>query len=139
VLSFHVLIAALAGATATVALQWPNHFALPLFFLLLLALASGMLVASFHAFSDIELLRHRILGLRRQVSDLVSRNGSGSVGADNPGTATPHPAAETMGNPSPQSDRAIRVGAKFESNPISGAHGPARKSHKGDEAPSQRV
>ena len=81
VLYFEILIAVLAGATATVALQRPNHFALPLFFLLLLALFSALLVASFHAFSDIEILRRRVFGLRRQVSDLLSLNGSDSAGA----------------------------------------------------------
>jgi uncharacterized integral membrane protein len=84
-LSFQVLISVLAGATATVALQRPNHFALPLFFLLLLALFTGLLVASFHAFSDIEILRRRVFGLRRQVSDLRSLNGSDSAGPGDPG------------------------------------------------------
>ena len=84
-LSFHILIAVLAGATATAALQRPNHFALPVFFLLLLALFSGLLVASFHAFSDIEILRRRVFGLRRHVSDLLSLNGSDSAGPGNPG------------------------------------------------------
>jgi hypothetical protein len=83
VLSFHILIAVLAGATTTVALQRPNYFALPVFFLLLLALFSGLLVASFHAFSDIEILRRRVFGLRRHVSDLLSLNGS--AGPDDPG------------------------------------------------------
>jgi hypothetical protein len=63
----------------------PNHFALPLFFLLLLALFSGLLVASFHAFSDIEILRRRVFGLRRQVSDLLSLNGSESARPGDPG------------------------------------------------------
>ena len=84
VLSFQILIAVLAGATATVAPQRPNHFALPIFFLLLLALFSGLLVASVHAFSDIEILRRRVFGLRRQVSDLLSLNGSDSAGPGDP-------------------------------------------------------
>jgi hypothetical protein len=109
VLSFHILIAVLAGATATVARQRPNPFARPLFFLLRLALFSGMLVASFHAFSDIELLRRRIRGLRCQVSALVSLNGSGSVEGANSGTALPHLAAETTGNLSSEGDRAPRA------------------------------
>ena len=79
-LSLHFLIAVLAGATATVTLQRPNHFALPVFFLLLLALFSGLLVASFHAFSDIDILRRRVFGLRRHVSDLLSLNGSAGPG-----------------------------------------------------------
>ena len=79
-LSFHILVAMVAGATITAALQRPNHLALPLFFLLLLALLSGMVVASASAFSDVELLRHKILGLRRQVSDLTFLNGSAGSG-----------------------------------------------------------
>ena len=59
-LSFQILIAVLGGA-------------------------SGLLVASFHAFSDIEILRRRVFGLRRQVSDLLSLNGSDSAGPGNLG------------------------------------------------------
>ena len=84
-LTFQILISVLAGATATVAVQSPNHFAVPVFFLLLLALFSGLLVASLHAFSDIEILRRRVSGLRRQVSDLLSPNGSDSAGSGDPG------------------------------------------------------
>jgi uncharacterized integral membrane protein len=80
-LSFHILVAMIAGATVTAALQRPNHLALPLFFLLLLALLSGMVVASMAAVSDVELLRHKILGLRRQVSDLTVLNGSAGSGS----------------------------------------------------------
>ena len=79
-LSFHILVAMIAGVTITAALQRPNHLALPLFFLLLLALLGGMVVASVSAFSDVELLRHKILGLRRQVSDLIFLNGSAGSG-----------------------------------------------------------
>ena len=100
-LSFHILIAVLAGATATVALQRPNHFALPVF-LLLLALFSGLLVASFHAFSDIEILRRRVFGLRRHVSDLLSLNGS--AGPGDPGSGV---------RPSSESDRANYRPRKF--------------------------
>ncbi len=89
-LSFHILVAMIAGATITAALQRPNHLALPLFFLLLLALLSGMVVASLSAVSDVELLRHKILGLRRQVSDLTILNGF--AGSGNSEIDSSHPA-----------------------------------------------
>src|SRR5947209_5805786 len=117
VLSFQILIAVLAGATATVALQRPNHFALPLFFLLLLTLFSGMLVASFHAFSDIEILRRRIVGLRRQLSDLVSVHGSDGAGADSPGDWGTAFSPEATGNPPSESHRARHRAGQFRIQP----------------------
>lgn len=104
-LSFHVLVAMVAGATITAALQRPNHLALPLFFLLLLALLIGMVVASFSASSDVELLRHKILGLRRQVSDLILLNGS--AGSGNSEIDSPHPATNGPGPVSPLHDSAF--------------------------------
>jgi hypothetical protein len=102
-LSFHIFIAMIAGATA---LQRPNHLAFPLFFLLLLALLSGMVVASLSAFADVELLRHRILGLRHEVSDLTSLNGL--VGSEASDMGSSHPATKTPGTSSPRNDFATQ-------------------------------
>ena len=103
-LSFQISIAMIAGATVTVALQRPNHLVFPLFFLLLLALLSGIVVASFSAFADVELLRHKILGLRHQVSDLTSLNGL--VGSETFDTGSSQPATKTPGTSSPRNDSA---------------------------------
>jgi len=105
-LSFHILIAMIAGATVTAALQRPNHLAFPLFFLLLLALLSGMVVASFSAFADVELLRHKILGLRHELSDLTSLNGL--VGTEGSDMGSTHPAIKTRGTSSPRNDSATQ-------------------------------
>lgn len=105
-LSFHIFIAMIAGATVTAALQNPNRLAFPILFLLLLALLSGMVVASFSGFADVELLRHRILGLRHEVSDLTSLNGF--VGSEASDMGPSHPATNTPGTSSPRNDSVTR-------------------------------
>jgi len=104
-LSFHILVAMIAGATITAALQRPNHLALPLFFLLLLALLCGMVLASVSAISDVELLRHKILGLRSQVSDLTFLHDS--AGSGNSEIDPSHPATTGPGHFSPIRDSAF--------------------------------
>jgi hypothetical protein len=119
-LSFQISIAMIAGATVTVALQRPNHLAFPLFFLLLLALLSGIVVASFSAFADVEFLRHKILGLRHQVSDLTSLNGL--VGSETSDMGSSHLATSSPRNDSathhPYRVRKPSRGSEYAPGPI---------------------